>query len=587
MSVFNRPGGGEEDKGGGQERGGKSWAKILGSSLPTSLNKNILEVVLEKDKRGAFSVSEEDCARLMKKIGLDQRPGVHLECVQICPNGRGVILITLKDNIQIEQFCRYDVIVVNESGIRATMIKPAFKKEVIITIRGIHPNTRDSTVLDYLSKFGKIATTKVVHGTYTQGPLKGIKNGNRSFKMEVRAGVNIGSYHFIDGQKISLRYPGQQQTCGRCHEISSRCIGKGIARNCEAGGGPKLEFSDYILALWKKIGYSPAANTEIVEEESEMIEFNDQEVNSFTPVKFQTCDETKYAGVCIKQIPRNTDQGLVMEFLCQSGLPEEKKSGVRFKANGSVDIDDLDSATCKVLIEAIHGRSKFESKLYCNGVVPLTPQKALENSENPPAPVKPSPTTTVCSSAPSVPPPGPAAPLGLPPDSTSPRTSSLVCPDTEPQASAVMTAIQTFEDFEHNEKNIDHETSGSVNFIHPCDTGRVVRRHSISIIDRTPPRDSLAAELLDTVHPRADLLRTKSALNDLKVLTDQLSEFGSCISSDVTSSGEDSVDAEEKSESDGFKTMNERKRNKKKKRKFKLTPGKETFLKKPNLVLSD
>ena len=31
-----------------------SWAERLGSSLPATLNKNILEVVLEKDTRGAF-----------------------------------------------------------------------------------------------------------------------------------------------------------------------------------------------------------------------------------------------------------------------------------------------------------------------------------------------------------------------------------------------------------------------------------------------------------------------------------------------------------------------------------------------------
>ena len=61
-----------ETSGGGAEVGGmgnsgRSWAQLLGSSLPTSLNKNILEVVLEKNERGAFLVSEEECARLMKK----------------------------------------------------------------------------------------------------------------------------------------------------------------------------------------------------------------------------------------------------------------------------------------------------------------------------------------------------------------------------------------------------------------------------------------------------------------------------------------------------------------------------------------
>ena len=32
----------------GNNRG--SWAQLLGSSLPSSLNKNVLEVVLEKDE---------------------------------------------------------------------------------------------------------------------------------------------------------------------------------------------------------------------------------------------------------------------------------------------------------------------------------------------------------------------------------------------------------------------------------------------------------------------------------------------------------------------------------------------------------
>ena len=68
--------------------GGKgSLAQLLGSNLPTCWDKNVLEVVLEKDDRGMFMVSQEDCAcaRLLAKLGIDQRPGVHLETVQICP----------------------------------------------------------------------------------------------------------------------------------------------------------------------------------------------------------------------------------------------------------------------------------------------------------------------------------------------------------------------------------------------------------------------------------------------------------------------------------------------------------------------
>ena len=111
----------------------RSWADVLGRSLPHSMNKNVLEVVLEKDNRGSFMVSESDCANLIRRLGLDPRPGVHIEGVQICPTGKGVILITLKNTVKVENFCMHDVLEVTESGIRSTMVKPAGKKEVVIT----------------------------------------------------------------------------------------------------------------------------------------------------------------------------------------------------------------------------------------------------------------------------------------------------------------------------------------------------------------------------------------------------------------------------------------------------------------------
>ena len=87
--------------------------------------------------------------------------------------------------------------------------------------------------------------------------------------------------------------------------------------------------------------------------------------------------------------------------------------------------------------------------------------------------------------------------------------------------------------------------------------------------------DSIAAQILESATPRPDLLRTKSMLNELKDLTERLSDFGSCLSS----LSSDEYSGEENSENGGFKTMNEMKRSKKKKRKLKLTPGKEEFLK--------
>ena len=60
------------------------------------------------------------------------RPGYQIEGVQICPNGRGVIFITLKKEVDISKFCRYDIIDMTSTGIRSiidlSMKNPSGKK---------------------------------------------------------------------------------------------------------------------------------------------------------------------------------------------------------------------------------------------------------------------------------------------------------------------------------------------------------------------------------------------------------------------------------------------------------------------------
>ena len=97
-----------------------------------------------------------------------------IEAIQICSGGRGVLYIRLKDNVDLNKYCRYDVINVTKSGIRAIMVKPAGRREVVVNVRGIHPSTKDDIVFEYLEKFGKIVTKKVIYGTFPEGPLQGI-----------------------------------------------------------------------------------------------------------------------------------------------------------------------------------------------------------------------------------------------------------------------------------------------------------------------------------------------------------------------------------------------------------------------------
>ena len=136
------------ESGGGEPPGKRSWADVLGSTLPPSWNKNILELVLEKDEKGPFSTTENDCAKVMTKIGVDIRN--HVEAVQICPNGRGVIYITLKNNISVDTYISHDVFEVNNGGLRVINVKAAGKRDVVVTLKGLHPNTKEQGVLDYL-----------------------------------------------------------------------------------------------------------------------------------------------------------------------------------------------------------------------------------------------------------------------------------------------------------------------------------------------------------------------------------------------------------------------------------------------------
>ena len=80
---------GEHRAVGSRGTGRGTWAERLGSSLPLGLNKNVLEIVLEKDEKGSFNVSDTDCARVMGKLGLDPRPDIHVESIhiKICPQG--------------------------------------------------------------------------------------------------------------------------------------------------------------------------------------------------------------------------------------------------------------------------------------------------------------------------------------------------------------------------------------------------------------------------------------------------------------------------------------------------------------------
>ena len=352
----------------------KRWADVLGSNIPTSWNKNVLEILLEKDDRGAFLVSDVECAKLMSKIGLEISSN-KVDAVQICPNGRGVIFITLKNHVSIEDHIFNEIFEVSPK-VRVINMKPAGKREVIVTLKGLHPNSKDQSILDYLGKFGKVVTTKVVHCEFNEGPLKGLKNGDRSYKLEIQPNTNIGTYHVLFGNKVTLRYQGQKQTCARCFENSSRCVGGGIAKKCEASGGPKGDFSQHILDMWEKIGHNPE-EIEVASVYDDHGENSDQYQRgaNFTPPQVRPV-ASNFKGVSIKNIPKETDHGEIVEFILKSGLPDNCTENIVINENGTVIVNNIENEVCNLLVRNIHLTKQFNKKLVCRGIIPMSPTQS-------------------------------------------------------------------------------------------------------------------------------------------------------------------------------------------------------------------
>ena len=328
-----------------------------------------------------------------------------------------------------------------------------------------------------------------------------------------------------------------------------------MARRCEQEGGPRTEFTDYIYELWDKIGYNPGQ----VELSPDINEENvSQDGGRFTPVKVPVQDPSNFAGVCVNRFPKETDHAEIVEFMIYSGLAESHKDSIAIKPNGTVIINNLKSAECKVLIAAIHNKTDFGKRLYCNGIVPLTPVKPdeqpavpLPNSAQPPASqtVTAAVNTTTNSTSPSqpLPVPDPLSPV-------IPNSFSQQINDIGPKS-----IIPETPDVHHMQLSNE----------------QLVRRHSLSL--RSPPAGSVAHEILDTVTPKPahHYAKAKNILSGLKEMTEKFSDFASCQSDSSQSELDDQS---------GYKTQG---RNKKSgKHKLSPTSPRDSFLKKQNTAPS-
>ena len=142
----------------------KSYSGIAAINKSVRDNKNVLEVRLEKSENARFNLSNVETEGLLRKLGIDS---THFIGVSACPEGKGVVYITLHPSVNINRFIHKNEAYVLKEGVQTSYIRPAGKKEVSVLVTGLHPNTKDQAVMRYLAAHGKVSQSdQVIHHVY-------------------------------------------------------------------------------------------------------------------------------------------------------------------------------------------------------------------------------------------------------------------------------------------------------------------------------------------------------------------------------------------------------------------------------------
>ena len=356
------------------------------------LKRNVLEINLDIDQGSSPNIENEIVARLLGRLGIDLTTQV--EGIQIRPGNSRKIFVWMKDSIDLTKYCKEESFRVTE-GVKTSLIKPMDKLEVSVLVKGLNFNTPDTLVLEYLGKHGKIVNAKVIYVTDKEGPTKGIKNGDRRYCLDFSDGLNLGSYHIIDGAKVLISYPGQLRTCGRCHQNSKQCPGGGVAKQCDLKNGIRVRLEEHMRSHWDLIGFVPSNFKLDIDDSENLSKTADVEIktnNNFTPPSKKLHDQgvivnnLNFKGIAIKNLPEKIPDDEIEAFLRSKGLESDSASVVvkRNKKNTAVDVEKIEPEESKLLIENLHEKVFFNQKIYCRGIrnleSPIKDSQAVNDS---------------------------------------------------------------------------------------------------------------------------------------------------------------------------------------------------------------
>ena len=358
----------------GPGSGGPTYSSITSINTSVRDNKNILEVRLEKQPGASFNLTMLEAENLCKRLNIDSS---HLLGVSACPEGRPVVFITLHPSTDITKFMYKNESYIVKEGVRTTTIRQEGKKDKVVKITGLHPNTRDQAVVKYLCAHGVLSTKeRIIHHVFPGEPgsslLAGKLNGNRSYVMD-ELKVPLGSYHIIDGEKVSIRYPGQEWTCARCHQLKSICPGAALARDCTA---ERVLLSTHMAEHWQKVGYKPETDTM---NEVDGVDLEIQ-VGGNAQKTISVPESTlagKYSSVIVKGFRVETEFAAIKEVLIENGLPADhaEENFTRNSKTGSLTVISLKSEEC-IALNKMNRKRFLNRQIFITSVVGDSPIKS-------------------------------------------------------------------------------------------------------------------------------------------------------------------------------------------------------------------
>ena len=147
-----------------------SYAKRLKTTKFEKLNRNLLEILLEKKTiQKNVNINGEEVAKVCQIIGL--KVGSDTEGYQAHYNRKVITLaVWAKAGVSLEKFVREDPIEFN-GDLTITQVRSARRREVTLLITGLPFNTPDAQVKHYVESFGaKINDSEPTYGVHKEGP---------------------------------------------------------------------------------------------------------------------------------------------------------------------------------------------------------------------------------------------------------------------------------------------------------------------------------------------------------------------------------------------------------------------------------